>query len=201
MLSNVDISAMAIPDFVAGFVFGMTGDNKLTEIEACYQGGELMAQEIETGIADIKLGGVDNDIQAGLQFALAALQIPQALSTCENMGDDLSAIEDWASIFKNPSKLATKVGLHYATHKTAVKADISTLEADWDSAQYFAAGQALADVATILVGPISSGLGTSVDCGDFSLNTTEIADFLAGFVAGFTGTDYQSYFEGCVQDT
>ena len=43
MLSNVDISAMAIPDFVAGFVFGMTGDNKLTEIEACYQGGELMA--------------------------------------------------------------------------------------------------------------------------------------------------------------
>jgi hypothetical protein len=117
------------------------------------------------------------------------------------MGDDLSAIEDWASIFKNPSKLATKVGLHYATHKTAVKADISTLEADWDSAQYFAAGQALADVATILVGPISSGLGTSVDCGDFSLNTTEIADFLAGFVAGFTGADYQSYFEGCVQDT
>ena len=117
------------------------------------------------------------------------------------MDDDLAAISDWASIFKNPSKLATKVGLHYATHKTAVKADISTLETDWDSAQYFAAGQALADVATILIGPINSGLGTSVDCGDFSLNTTEIADFLAGFVAGFTGDDYQTYFESCIQDT
>ena len=117
------------------------------------------------------------------------------------MDDDLQAISDWASIFKNPSKLATKVGLHYATHKTAVKTDISTLETDWDSAQYFAAGQALADVATILIGPINSGLGTSVDCGDFTLNTTEIADFLAGFVAGFTGDDYQTYFESCVQDT
>ena len=201
MLSNVDISAMAIPDFVAGFVFGMTGDNKLTEIEACYQGGELMAQEIETGIADIKLGGVDNDIQAGLQFALAALQIPQALSTCESMGDDLSAIEDWASIFKNPSKLATKVGLHYATHKTAVKADISTLETDWDSAQYFAAGQALADVATILIGPINSGLETYVDYGDYSLSIGDIGDFLSGIVGGFSGADYHNFFEGCTIKT
>ena len=32
--------AMAVPDFVAGFIYGMTGDNHLSEIEACYQGGE-----------------------------------------------------------------------------------------------------------------------------------------------------------------
>ena len=30
------IDAMTVPDFVAGFVYGMTGDNHLTEIEACY---------------------------------------------------------------------------------------------------------------------------------------------------------------------
>ena len=94
---------MAIPDFVAGFVYGMTGNNNLTEIEACYQGGELVGQEIEQGIADIKLGGTDHDIQAALEFALAATQIPLSLKTCENMGDDIQAIEDWASIFKNPT--------------------------------------------------------------------------------------------------
>ena len=33
------MDAMAVPDFVAGFVYGMTGDNQLTEIEACYEGG------------------------------------------------------------------------------------------------------------------------------------------------------------------
>ena len=48
---------------------------------------------------------------------------------------------------------------------------------------------------------MSNPLATSVNCGTFSLNTTEIADFLAGFVAGFTGDDYQAYFESCVQDT
>jgi hypothetical protein len=36
MLTNVDITAMAIPDLVAGFIYGMTGDNHLTEIEACF---------------------------------------------------------------------------------------------------------------------------------------------------------------------
>ena len=38
MLTNVDMPVKAIPDFLAGFMFGMTGDNNLTEIEACYQG-------------------------------------------------------------------------------------------------------------------------------------------------------------------
>ena len=28
--------AVAYPDFAAGFIFGMTGDNHLSEIEACY---------------------------------------------------------------------------------------------------------------------------------------------------------------------
>jgi hypothetical protein len=33
-VANFD--AMAIPDFIAGFIYGMTGDNDLVEIEACY---------------------------------------------------------------------------------------------------------------------------------------------------------------------
>lgn len=38
--SNGVVNAGA--DFLAGFMYGMTGDNNLTEIEACYQGGALM---------------------------------------------------------------------------------------------------------------------------------------------------------------
>ena len=33
-VSNFD--AKTIPDFIAGFIYGMTGDNDLVEIEACY---------------------------------------------------------------------------------------------------------------------------------------------------------------------
>lgn len=33
---DVDVDVMEIPDFIAGFIYQLTGDNKLTEIEACY---------------------------------------------------------------------------------------------------------------------------------------------------------------------
>ena len=96
MLAETNGVVNAGADFLAGFMFGMTGDNNLTEIEACYQGGDLMVTEIKSGIADIKKGGWDNDTQAALQFGLAALQIPQALNTCESMDEDIQAIEQWA---------------------------------------------------------------------------------------------------------
>jgi len=203
MLTNVDISALAIPDFVAGFVYGLTGDNNLTEIEACYQGGTLMATEIEAGIADIKIGGTDHDIQAGLQFALAATQIPEALKTCEGMTDDLNAIEQWASIFKDPAKLAQKLALHYARHKAQIKTDISTLETDWDSQKYFDAGKDLADLATLAIGPISTGLEVEAgfDCG---LNDTMVADLMAGFMwamPGGSAIDRHEYMETCFTTT
>ena len=98
----------------------MTTVNNMTEIEACYAGGELMYEEIDAGIADIKKGGWDNDTQAALQFALVALQIPQALNTCESMTDELSALESWASIFLNPSELVATVTKHYALHHKTI---------------------------------------------------------------------------------
>ena len=37
--SAVEMDAKAVPDFLAGFIFGLTGDNHLEEIETCYTGG------------------------------------------------------------------------------------------------------------------------------------------------------------------
>ena len=39
LLQVVDLDLMAVPDFVAGFMYGMTGNNHLTEIESCFKGG------------------------------------------------------------------------------------------------------------------------------------------------------------------
>ena len=54
----------AIPDFVAGFVFGMTADNHLSEIEMCIEGGELLSAEIHSAISDLKEGGLKSDLDA-----------------------------------------------------------------------------------------------------------------------------------------
>lgn len=34
--SSFQFDAMALPDFIAGFIYGMTGDNDLVEIESCF---------------------------------------------------------------------------------------------------------------------------------------------------------------------
>ena len=33
---EVQLDAMAVPDFIAGVIYGFTGDWKLDEIESCY---------------------------------------------------------------------------------------------------------------------------------------------------------------------
>ena len=196
MLAPANMPIMAAPEFIAGFVYGMTGDNHLTEIEACATGGELMFSEIETGIADIKKGGWDNDLQAALQFGIVALQVPQALKTCKNMGDDIAAIEQWAAIFKNPSELAATVTKHYLFHKAAIQSDIAAVKADWTNALYFKSGADLADLLTLAVGPITPV--SEVEGLALPPLDPLVPDFTAGLIQGFTGNDHRAELEGCM---
>ena len=43
--SNITMDAMAIPDWVAGFIFQLTGDNQMSEIEQCYTGGQALVAD------------------------------------------------------------------------------------------------------------------------------------------------------------
>ena len=37
---------LAAPEFVAGFMYAMTGANHLTEVQACYQDGDQVALDV-----------------------------------------------------------------------------------------------------------------------------------------------------------
>jgi hypothetical protein len=146
-----------------------------------------MEQEIVTGINDIKKGGWDNDTQAALNFALVALQLPQALHTCESMGDDIAAIESWASIFKNPAALAAAVSKHYLLHKKEIQADISAVTTEWEAEEYFKTGEAVAKLMTDAIGPIE--VGESND----PIDPTLIPDIVAGWVYAMEGNSFAPY--------
>ena len=57
VLPDFNLDVHDINHLLAGFIYGMTTENKLTEIEACYQGGAEMEKELTTAIADFKAGG------------------------------------------------------------------------------------------------------------------------------------------------
>ena len=114
---------MAAPDFVAGFIYGMTGDNHLTEIEACYNGGEQIVKDTETAFADFNAG----HYFAGLKEAGTVWnEVSSSLTTCKGMEDDIAAIELWAQIFTEPTKLSKTVAKNWLLHGSKIKADIAT---------------------------------------------------------------------------
>ena len=198
MLTPANVGVMSAADFVAGFMFGMTGQNHLTEIEACYQGGELMVGEIETGVADFKKGGTDNIMQGILEFGLVALQVPQTLTTCKGMDEDVAAIKSWASIFKNPTALAAKISKDMLLHRKEMQADISAVESDWTAGNYFKSGNDLATLMILAFGPIEPAAPVNVA----ALPPVDpfVPDFTAGLIYAFTGNDHKSELEGCMTD-
>ena len=113
-----------------------------------------MDQEIQKAVVDFKAGGWDNITQGCLEVLLAAFQIPQELSTCKGMSADLAAIESWASIFTNKSKLVGKVTRNFLMHKKVVTADIAELKADYTAEEYFKTGEEVATIATVLLGTV-----------------------------------------------
>ena len=188
-VENGKVTAMA--DFVAGFVFGMTGDNELSGIETCFQGGELMYHEVDTGIERIKMGGWDNDAQAALEFGLVALQVPQSIKTCKGAETDIAALESWATIFTNPTELLSTVTKHFLLHKKEIKSDVAALEADWSNHLYFKSGTDLADLLTLAVGPVSTN---NVTLPPLNL----VPDFTAGLIYGFTGENHLDELRTCM---
>jgi hypothetical protein len=182
-----------MPHFLGGFLYGMTAENHLQEIEACYSGAEIMYPEIEFALAELAKGGWDNEVQAILEFGIVVLQVPQALHTCENMGDDLAAIGEWAQIFLNPKELTATVTKHYALHRKAIQADIAADKAHWAAEEWWQAGIVSADLMTLAIGPINPVYPTDM----VSLAPLAVPDFVAGLIYGFTGDNDLEELEAC----
>merc|ERR1712183_112314 len=142
---------MSVPDFIAGLIFGFTGDNQLPEIEACYTGGEDIVTDAQNLINDLKAGEFLKAIDDNAKFADA---LSSALHSCEGMDDDFRRIKEWGEIFTEPEKLAETVGKHWLLHKRGIKKDIAKEQEDWGNALYYDAGKDTADALVKLIGEV-----------------------------------------------
>jgi len=183
--------AMAVPDFVAGFIYGMTGDNHLTEIEACYQGGSQIVTDSQTAIGDFEAG----DYFKGIMDAGKAWnEVGSAMTTCQGMDDDITAIEAWAQIFTEPEKLSKTVAKRWLFHGSKIKADIAKEEADWSAGDYFDAGIDTALALTEAVGPIQTSTG------DANMPIQAPVLFAGGLLEGLVGDNHLTEISTCFVD-
>ena len=171
------IEAMSVPDFVAGFVYGMTGDNHLSELEACYTGGTDVVHDVQLAVTRIEYGSY---IAGFAEIGKIINEFPAALTTCQNMDEDIAAIEEWATIFTEPERLAKTLSKNWLLHRSTIKEDLAKEQSDWAAGNFFQAGVDTALALTEAVGPIETTNELSVDL-------MKIPDFVAGFVYGVTG--------------
>ena len=148
---DLGLDLMMLPDMAAGFVYGMVGDNKLSEFEACYSGVAPLEQYLMAALQDVEQFHI---IKALKQFELFVYNLQTDVAPCTNMGDDMQKIEQWAAIFKTPKDLITTATKHYLFHKGDVTTDIASIKSDFGAKSYFKTGKDAADLLTVLVGPI-----------------------------------------------
>ena len=141
----------AVPEFTAGLIFGFTGTNHLDELNTCMKDVDPLIKDVQTAFDDIKSGKLIAGIESiGNIFWL----LPDAVSGCQGMDSDITAIETWAEIFKHPEALAKTVSKHWLFHGTEIKKEIAEEKADWAAKKFFDAGEVTADILTALVGPV-----------------------------------------------
>ena len=186
--------AMAVPDFVAGFMFAMTGDNNLSEIEACYQGGDKIVTDSQIALSDFRSGKYFQGIKdAGIVWN----EVGAAMTTCTGMQRDIREIENWATIFTQPATLSKTVAKNWLFHGRKIRKDIDQEEADWSAGNYFDAGKDTAEALMLAVGPMQPELyQTSVSLPDVK----GPVEFLAGVLDGLVGENHLDQIQTCATD-
>lgn len=84
------MTAMAIPDYLAGLVYGLTGDNELDEFEKCFERSDdlmKMGQQVFSEFAGNEI------IHAFEDLGNLAAMLPPLMTTCStDLQNDLKEI-------------------------------------------------------------------------------------------------------------
>merc|ERR1712160_76832 len=145
------VTPKAVAGVIAGLLDGFVEENKLTEIEACYDGGKPLEADLAKALADAKADNIPAAIEDLMAVAAA---FPAELANCKAVSTDLSAVVAWAQIFKDTTKLKATVEKNLLVHHKAILADVASVEADYTGGKYMDAGKAAADALILAVGPV-----------------------------------------------
>lgn len=121
-------------------------------------------------------------------------ELPTELKTCKAIGQDITAIEQWAQIFTNRTKLIARITRNMALHHKEITDDISTFETDFKAAEYFKAGEDVADLLAVAVGTVE------VTEEEVALPPVKaIPEFIGGLLDEFVEDNNLSEIEACAQ--
>ena len=146
------MDAAGVEQFIAGLIFGMIQKDDLPEIQKCLTNAETLEQEITNAISDFSKGDLQDIIKAVEEVGHIIQELPQDLADCQDMQQDIQRIENWAQIFKHPTQLVATLTKNLLANWSAVFADVGKTEKDWTAADYYDAGDDVADILVLSLG-------------------------------------------------
>ena len=132
-------------------------------------------------------------------------EISIMLGNCPEANADISTVEYWGGFWLNQGtlKVYSTAYKNLTANISTVTSDVNLLTDDFDAKNYYGAAMEAAALAKLAL-PVPTAEDLEMvgdkDCGDFTINTTVLADYLAGFFNGFTGNDDKAAMETCFHD-
>jgi len=207
MLGDTDcgdfkVNTTIIADYIAGFAYGFTGNNDKAAMEACFMDNQSFETDVCEFVADFRTKD-NRKVMEGLEKVLGDLpELNHFMDSCPaQVQSDKKVISDWYAYWRGQGEMK----VYQTAYKNLVgnfdqiKTIASGIADKYDAHDYYGAAADASTIAKIAL-PVPSGELGDVKCADFELSTIIIADYIAGFMHGFTGNDNKAAMEACFQD-
>lgn len=140
--------------FMDGLIFGLLQKEDLPEIQACLQHAPEVASEISDAIQDFTKGDVA-DIIAGIgEIGKVIESLPDEFKDCQSMQGDISRIEAWGEVFKNPVELLALLTKNVLANYMNIMQDVTKISTDFSAQNFKSAGEDVADILKQTIGPV-----------------------------------------------
>ena len=201
---DFQVNTTIIADYLAGFMSGFTGNDDKAAMEACFVDNQSFETDVCEFVADFRTKD-NRKVMEGLEKVLGDLpELNSFMDSCPaQVQSDKKVVADWYQYWRNQGEMK----VYQTAYKNLVgnfdqiKELANSMPAKYDAGDYYGVAVIASTMAKIAL-PIAGAeqLGDT-KCADFTLSTTIIADYLAGFMEGFTGNNNKAAMEACFADS
>ena len=143
------ITAGGVIEIIAGITDGIIQKDDLSEFQKCVTDAESLSPIVDAIITDFKEGSIAGYSEALMEVQQFIMALPERVSTCENIHDDLVKLGQWAVIFIEPLTFIKVVSKNLVWNYATIHSDIQTAITDFNSKQYFDFGEKIGEVLIV----------------------------------------------------
>jgi len=136
---------------VEGLLYGFVQDENLKNIENCLTDVQNLEAMAKVAISDFQAGGLQSYIKAVKEIHSIIEDVPADIQDCKAVSADMVALKAWASDFS-----ATRVAANAFKHISEITHDVSGMNTDLKSGDYFKAGEDIAEIVALVAGPVET---------------------------------------------